>query len=252
MAYADRNMSSNRIVALGSDPAEGTRLDKDSVVSVLVSAGPQPHDIGALSGADAATARQQLEAALVTVGDDVTYFTDAAANTVVSASVTQRSDGAAIDCTNGCSVHEGDTAVLTVSVGPVPDVTGESVDGATRILQSVNLLVSGDKPTETSEDIAEGDVIRIADREGGGNWKPGETVTLVVSSGPPLFKVPNVVGMTRDGAKNALKDAGFTAQYLATWDLFLDAATEVEAQVPAANSLARRGSEVSLRLNVSG
>jgi serine/threonine-protein kinase len=240
-------------LAVGTDPEPGTRLDKDTTVAVLISQGPQPQDIPALAGMSADLARQTLAALKIAVTDpDQGVFTDEAAGTVVLAGVTQRSDGASVDCTNGCSIHEGDSASLTVSVGAVPDVTGETVASATSILNGVDLQVADDKPTENSEDIDEGDVIRIADRDGGGSWRPGETVTLIVSAGPPLFKIPNVVGMTRDQAKNALDDAGFTWDYLATWDLFLDSATEVEAQVPAAGALARSGSKVSLRFNVSG
>ena len=94
--------------------------------------------------------------------------------------------------------------MLSVSVGPVPDVAGKSVGDATAALNAKGLQIAG-TTEETSESVDEGLVIRIADRDGGGSWRPGEAVTLVVSSGPPLFPVPNVVGMTRDQAKAALE-----------------------------------------------
>ncbi len=195
---------------LGTDPVEGTRLDKDSTVAIFVSAGAAPHDIAALAGKDAGEARQILDAAMVTVGDNVSIFTEDPANSVISASVTQRSDGAVIDCTQGCALHEGDTAVLTVSLGAVPDVTGQSADAATGILNGVNLQVAADKPTEFSDDIAEGEVIRIADRDGGGNWRPGETVTLIVSKGPEPVRVPDgIINQTVRTAVEKLEAAGF-------------------------------------------
>ena len=101
---------------------------------------------------------------------------------------------------------------------------------------------------ETSESVDEGLVIRIADRDGGGSWRPGEAVTLVVSSGPPLFPVPNVVGMTRDQAKAALEEAGFRFDYNSSWDLFPDPVTEVEAQEPKADSQHTKGTVVSMRI----
>lgn len=230
---------------LGSDPPEGTRLDKNAVVSVFVSAGPQPHDIAALAGTDAGQARSAFETALVTVGDNVTYFTDAAPNSVISASVTQRSDGAVIDCTNGCSIHEGDSATLTVSAGPVPDVSGMSIAGATGILNGVNLQVSTDTPEEFSDDIGEGDVIRIAGRDGGGDWRPGETVTLVVSKGQEPVEVPDVRTKSVKDAVAELESQGFIVRMDGLlepfWGIY-----KVTATNPAAGKLVPPGSTISI------
>jgi eukaryotic-like serine/threonine-protein kinase len=239
-------------IVVSTDPGPGARLDKDATVQVLVSQGPQPRDIQALGGMGAAEARGILQGLNLTVSDpDQEFFTDAADGSVIEVSITPRAGGDAVDCTQGCNALEGDTATLSVSLGPVPDVSGQSLDAATSALTDVGLSIAGTYE-EFNDDIDVGSVIYIADRDGGGSWRPGDAVTLAVSKGPELFEVPNVVGMTRDEAKAALTDAGFTYEYLATWDLFLDAATEVEAQVPAAGERAQTGAEVSLRLQVSG
>ena len=47
------------------------------------------------------------------------------------------------------------------------------------------------------------------DPEGGATTFRGETVELVVSKGPPLVTVPNVVGRNEAEARAALEDAGF-------------------------------------------
>lgn len=233
---------------VGSDPGTGAYVDKDSTVKVLVSKGPQDHTISSLGGLPADQARLALEAALVTVGEDLRYFTaDVAENAVISASVTTRA-GETIDCTPGCTVHEGDSAVLSVSVGAVPDVAGMSVGDATAALNGKGLNVGG-TVEETSEDLEKGLVIRIAERDGGGSWQPGDAVTLVVSSGPPLFAVPNVVGMTRDAAKKALADQGFKVSYFGAWDLFPDEATRVEAQDPRAGEMRLKGTVISLAID---
>ena len=234
--------------AIRTDPPAGRRIAKDAAVSVVVSLGPQPHDIAVLAGLSAADARDQLTAAGVAVGDDERLFTDAAPDTVVSASVTARADGAAIDCTNGCTLHEGDSALLTVSVGAVPDVSGKSVADATSTLQGVELAVNPGTIEQFSDEAGKGTVLGIADREGGGNWRPGETVTLIVSKGPPLFPVPNVVGKTRDAAKKTLADAGFKVEYNGLWDVVIDAATKVEGQKPGAGEQYPKGTVVSLTI----
>ena len=186
----------------------------------------------------------------VQVGDDLLFFTDAAENSVTAASVTPRSGEPAIDCTPGCTLHEGDSAVLSVSVGPVPDVTGKSVGDATAALNAKGLQIAGTYE-ETSESIDEGLVIRMDQKDGGGAWQPNDAVTLVISSGPPLFPVPNIVGMTRDQAKAALDEAGFRYDYNSSWDLFPDPVTQVEAQDPAADSKHTKGSVVTFRIKAA-
>ncbi|MGP3535097.1 Stk1 family PASTA domain-containing Ser/Thr kinase [Microbacterium sp. RD1] len=239
---------------VGTDPPAGSRLERDATVVVHVSLGPRPQQIEALAGMSADQARGILQGINLEVTDpDATEFSaDVPSGAVLAATLTPRAGGDALDCSPGCSALEGDTVTLLVSLGPVPDVSGDGVDRATQRLTEVGLQVAGSLQEAASDTIDKGDVVGIAARDGGGNWRPGETVTLIVSTGPPLFAVPNVVGMTRDQAKRALSDAGFTWEYLPTWDIFPDAATEVESQDPKANTMVVKGTRVSLRLNVSG
>ncbi|MEV8369755.1 Stk1 family PASTA domain-containing Ser/Thr kinase [Microbacterium sp. NPDC064584] len=235
-------------LVVGTDPPAGSRLDKDASVSVLVSQGPQPQTVQALAGVAANEARGILQAINLTVAEpDQEFFTDAAEGSVIGVSVAPRAGGDAVDCTQGCTVLEGDTATLSVSVGPVPDVSGMGVDSATVTLGDKGLTVAG-TVEEPSDSFDAGSVIRLADRDGGGNWRPGESVTLVVSSGPPLFPVPNIVGMTRDEAKKTLTDAGFDFEYATLWDAVLNEITKVESQVPAAGSERAKGTVVSFRI----
>lgn len=232
---------------VGSEPGPGARVDQDSTVTVLVSKGPQEHAITPLNGLPADQARAALEGVRVSVGDDQQYFTNEPENTTIGATITPRSGEAAFDCGGGCTVREGDSGVLSVSVGPVPDVAGRSVGDATAALNAKGLQIAG-TTEETSESVEEGLVIRIADKGDGTPWRPGEAVTLVVSSGPPLFPVPNVVGLTRDQAKAALEEAGFRFDYNTSWDLFPDPVTQVEAQEPTADSYHPQGTVVSMRI----
>jgi serine/threonine-protein kinase len=234
---------------VGSDPDAGSHVDKASTVAVLVSKGPQDHAISALNGLPAEQARAALQGARVDVGDDQKYFTDQPENTTIGATVTPRSGEAAFDCGGGCTVHEGDSAVLSVSVGPVPDVAGKSVGDATAALNAKGLQIAG-TTEEASDKVKDGLVIRIADKEGGGSWQPGQAVTLVVSSGPPLFPVPNVVGKTLTEARDALSKAGFTARYNPLWEPFALIA-RVVAQDPEANAQRVKGTAVSLDLSAT-
>jgi serine/threonine-protein kinase len=57
--------------------------------------------------------------------------------------------------------------------------------------------------------------------------------------------------MTRDEAKSTLSSAGFTVEYLPSWDLFPNGLTKVQSQSPSAGSMEVEGKRISLVLNVS-
>ncbi|MCT2085958.1 Stk1 family PASTA domain-containing Ser/Thr kinase [Microbacterium enclense] len=214
---------------VGSEPTWGTRLDKGAPVTVFVSIGPASHEIEGLGGRPADDARGILTAAVVTVGDDAQEFADADAGTVLSVTVTPRAGGEPFACTDGCTVLEGDSASMLVSSGPVPDVAGLGVDRAVRELEAAGLQVSGDRPTEYSNSVDEGAVIGILDRPEEGNWRPGETVTLLISEGPRPIVVPDVSGRTVADAIDALRAAGFepgTALPELVWGIFTVSRTD--------------------------
>ncbi|GAA3775190.1 Stk1 family PASTA domain-containing Ser/Thr kinase [Microbacterium kribbense] len=224
-----------------SDPEAGTRVDKKSTVQLIVSDGPAPHQLPALVGMTEQQARAELTRAKVTVGDATSFFTKATSGDVIAASFTATGSDKSIDCAKGCTVYEGGSAKLSVSLGPIPDVTGQPIAAATATLADVDLKAKTSEAFSSS--VASGSVISMGDRAGGGNWRPGDTVPLVVSKGPALFPVPDVVGKTRDGAKAALQQAGFEVGYNALWDSVADSATKVTAQAPvASNSTCSNGS----------
>jgi serine/threonine-protein kinase len=111
----------------------------------------------------------------------------------------------------GSEVLAGDTLNLVVSAGPIPEVTGLSVDDARRLLQGVGLtgIVGGDGAY--SDTIAEGFVVQILDRDTR-IVIPGDTITLLVSRGPELVAVPNVIDLTIQQAKNTLEALGFRVE----------------------------------------
>ncbi|MFT4307139.1 MAG: PASTA domain-containing protein, partial [Microbacterium sp.] len=236
-------------LVIRTEPGDGERVDKAAAVRVVVSLGPAPHDVAALGGMTLAEATAALQAASVTVGDTQHEFTTTDSGTVIAASVTPQGSSTPVDCTSGCTVHEGDSAALTVSDGPLPDVTGMSVTDATTALTAVGVQVSSTQ--EYSDTVDAGDVIGVVARDGGGNWRPGDTVTLRVSKGPELFDVPDVVGQTRDAAKQTLEAAGFEVTYNSSWDLFPDSVTEVTAQNPTAGEQKAKGTTITLSISGS-
>ena len=212
-------------LVIRTDPPVGERVDKESTVQVIVSLGPAQHDIPAVAGQPASEARATLTGyQLIVTEPDAELFSDAAAGTVVAVSLTPRVGGDSVNCTDGCTAFEGDTVTMTVSLGPVPDVRGMSVAAATQTLEDAGLGVSGDTIDQYDNDVAAGEVIGIADHPDGGQWRPGDTVTLVVSKGVQPVEVPAVIGLSVRDAVTVLEDAGFQAETAlpegSLWDVF--------------------------------
>jgi beta-lactam-binding protein with PASTA domain/tRNA A-37 threonylcarbamoyl transferase component Bud32 len=237
-------------LVIRTDPGPGERVDKDATVSVILSLGPQPHDLSALAGVSEDAARQVLSEANIEIGESATEFAEPASGTVLSA-VAQAATGEPFDVSNGGTVLEGSTVTLTVSLGPVPSVVGTSVDAATSALQGARLEVSGTREEEFSDEIESGDVIAIRGQPEGRNWRPGDTVTLVVSKGPQPIPVPDVRGLTRDEAVSTLEAAGFEVDFAPFWSVPDNDLTRVTATDPATGALRAKGSGVYLQISAS-
>lgn len=198
-------------LVIESAPGEGERVEKDSTVQLIVSTGPARHELPALHGRSADEVRAVLAENRVNVSDDVEeYFDDLDAGLVLNVRITPRDQREPYACGDGCEVFEDDTALIQLSLGAVPDVTGKSVDEAVRALEEARLQVSDERPEDWSDSVAKGSVIaQSAERPGGGAWRPGDTVTLTVSKGPQPLPIPDVKGKTVRQAVDSLKDAGF-------------------------------------------
>ncbi|WP_245958720.1 Stk1 family PASTA domain-containing Ser/Thr kinase [Microbacterium bovistercoris] len=232
-------------------PGTGERLEQGAKVRVIVSSGPAAHDLPALAGQSESDVRTTLTNANLAVDDKAEeYFTpEAARDKVINVRITPRGGGEPFGCAGGCTVHEADTATVQVSLGALPDVIGEPLDKATKTLTDAGLEVSGDHPSEWSDEVKKGSVIRHSERSGGGLWRPGDAITLTVSKGPQPVEVPEVEGENLADAMELLTEAGLkptTAVPKGLWGLFT--ATETD---PKAGKTVDRGSEVRVGASVS-
>ncbi len=236
-------------LVIATDPEPGERLERNAEVSVILSLGPRPTDLQALAGVPEDVVRTVLGEAGVQVGDNIEEFTDQPQGTVLAATLIPRG-GDPIDISGGGTVHDGDEATLTVSLGGLPEVIGVDADQAAGALRDARLEVASQRIEEFSDDFAAGTVMGIQGQPDR-NWQPGDTVTLVVSRGPAPIPVPDVTGMTRDEAAAALEDAGFVADWAPIWSPFPDGFTSVSGTDPAAGAERQRGTKVYLQLTAS-
>ncbi|KQZ25295.1 Stk1 family PASTA domain-containing Ser/Thr kinase [Microbacterium sp. Root553] len=235
-----------------SDPDEGARLDKGAEVTVVVSIGPASHTAETLNGKTEQEARDYLAGIRVNTAEtSLVLFSDADAGRVINAFVTPRDGGEVYACAEGCELFEDDAVELYVSAGAFPDVAGLSVDQATKTLTDKQLQVSGDIQYVSSEDVDKDRVIGVADRAEEGNWRPGDQVQLIVSTGPPLFPVPDVTGMSRDEAAQAIRDAGFEPTWNGIWNAFPNDFTEVTGSDPGEGEQRRKGTKITLQIRSS-
>ncbi len=232
-----------------TDPEPGTRVEKQAPVTVIVSLGPAEVTLPTLENKTVETVTQLLRDAQIDVALSNPYFTSFDEDHVVRVFITQAGVEDPIPCAQGCTVLQGSSAEIRYSLGPVPDVVGDTEADATSTLKKVDLKVTTTQEYSTS--VEKGRVIRMQEREGGGSWRPGERVTLVVSRGPQLFEVPDVRGMTRDRAVQTLTDAGFKVSGVVfPWNIAQDDLTEVVAQSPDAKTLQQRGTTITISIDV--
>lgn len=99
---------------------------------------------------------------------------------------------------------------LVVSQGPkpviIPAVAGKLADEAQKELENAHLKVKVSE--EFSDTVAQGAVIAVKPGEGQQVAKNSE-ITMVVSRGPEMAMVPNVIGLSKDDAVRKLEALGF-------------------------------------------
>ena len=193
-----------------SDPVPGDRVRKHGTVAVTLSKGPDlvavPDGlVGELQEAAAAA----LDAADLTAAYADPVYDDHAGLGIVLSAVLD--DGSAAQ--SGAEVPRHATVTLTVSKGPAPvtvtSQAGQSLEAATAALTADGLKVTSTE--EFSATVAKGVVISQSPEQGTKAHR-GDTVKLVVSKGPELFEVPNVMRHGIGAATDTLKAAGFEVE----------------------------------------
>jgi serine/threonine-protein kinase len=188
----------------GTDPEAGSVVARDAVVALVISLGREPTTVPEVLGLPEADARDALTESGFELEESSLQF-DA---DVADGSVIALLDAAGEPLAAGESSFVGTVARLIVSVGAIPDVRSLSVEAAQDALAARDLegIVGGD--AQFDNEVAEGDVLRV-EAIGDGPVRPGDTVTLIISRGPDLVTVPDVVGLSINDAVDRLQAEGF-------------------------------------------
>ena len=110
----------------------------------------------------------------------------------------------------------GGACSLLPSPGQVPNVAGSTVASATQALTVAGFTL-GSQETTASATLAK-DLVVSTDPPAGVQLAHGQTVALVVSLGPAMVAVPDVVGSTESSALAAVQAAGLAVNVNEAYD----------------------------------
>ena len=194
----------------GTDPAVGTGVAREGVVTLHVSKGPETVEVPEVIGVDEETAISNLDGSRLKYDEELSsrQFSDSVAADIVIAAVGVNESGDRIELSNGADYLDQRPVGLVVSAGALPSITGLTLQAAKDALAAVDLIgIEG--PYTYSDSVAKDTAIGVAPQTDGASISPGDTVLIVISKGIDLVEVPNVIGMTLADAKAKLEDAEF-------------------------------------------
>jgi serine/threonine-protein kinase len=188
-------------LVVGSEPGAGTEIRKFQPVSLFVSKGPQLFPLPQLTGKTLDASKEALNGAGMALGKVTEAFDEEVpAGTVLSQAPA-----------SGTSVRHGTPVSLSVSKGPqpipVPDVRGQGQDEASRAIEAAGLNAVVAEETVHDRNVPKGSV--VSQEPASGTLTRGQTVTLTISEGPKLVKVPSYIGKQVEDATEALRKRGF-------------------------------------------
>jgi serine/threonine-protein kinase len=184
---------------ISTDPEPGERVRKEGTVGAVLSLGPERHKVPDVRGMTLDDAQQALLDSRLEFGEDVGRFSERVAKGKVIAT----------DPKIGTSLRRNTAVDVIVSKGPrpikIPDLTGRPADRATRTLEQLGFEV--ETTAVNSDSVREGRIVSQSPDSGTG--QKDDVISLVVSKGPVMVTVPDVVRMGLGAATQTLEDAGF-------------------------------------------
>jgi eukaryotic-like serine/threonine-protein kinase len=185
------------------EPAPGSELGKQSTVRLVVSKGKERYAVPNLVGSKLGRAGSALAPLTLRLGDTTKEWSETVDEGVV---ISQ-------DPPAGESVRRNTTVSVVVSKGrepiEVPKVAGAPFDAASAAVTKTGLTVERGEDVN-SETVPAGSV--VSQKPDKGTLHRGDAVTLVVSKGPVMVPLPNVLDQPDSAGEKALTDLGFKVE----------------------------------------
>ncbi|HEC78374.1 MAG TPA: PASTA domain-containing protein [candidate division WOR-3 bacterium] len=148
----------------------------------------------------------------------------------------------------GSMVGRKTTVTVFISKGSgklvLPDFKGQGLSEATVKLSEMGLKVGEVKSEENSE--VDKDKIISTIPPAGSRVKKGDVISVVLSRGVELVKVPRLIGKSLSTAKRLIENNGFKVGNV-SWEVSIDYNVGiVMRQSPGAGRMAKKGSAINL------
>ena len=184
-----------------TQPPANTSTNPDTLVTIIVSVGPEAYPIPYVVDLETERAIYVIEESGFTIGQKIEVNDD---NVPIGFIISQNPMA-------GKKMGPGSTVDLVISSGPslieLGDLSRKSLEDATQILETLGLEF--ETLEEYSEDIEEG-LVSGTLPEAGEIITPDDIVTIIVSLGIKI-EVPEVEGLTYQDAIDKLEEAGLVA-----------------------------------------
>ena len=159
---------------------------------------------------------------------------------------------ASTDPAGGAQAEKGSTVRVTISSGPdsvtLPDnLVGMSPDEARQAVEALGLKWEVNSSKVASDTVAEGKVAQT-NPSPGSKVKAGQTITAYLSSGSDQVEVPDLVGMSQDQARSALKAVGLELGNVTTVDSDKDK-DRIVSQDPETGSKVKKGTTIAVSIS---
>ena len=220
-----------------TDPASGATVEVGSTVTAYLSSGPESVMIPDLLGKTPDEARKAVE--------DLGLVWELSADQVASDTV-EEGKIAQINPSAGSKVKVGSTVTGYASSGSntvtVPDVSGRSQEEARNLLSEVGLEVGN--VTFEASDVDKDRVARTSP-EAGASASKGDSVDLVISSGPEMVTIPDYLeGTAYEDTKAKLEALGLVVDGKGVDTT--KAKGEVISVTPGVGTSVKKGSSVTV------
>jgi eukaryotic-like serine/threonine-protein kinase len=190
-------------IVVGSDPEEGTEVERQTEVIIFVSEGAALVEVPFLVGLELSAAESRIIADGFVLGQ----VTEEPSTTVPAGIVIRQTPSANIPMAPGTVVD------LVVSSGPdsvvLDDLAGLTQRDASARLDTLGLTYVFE--TEYSNSVERGRVIRT-DPPAGRELSPGFEVLVIISDGIEPIPVPNLVGLDEATARFQLEQLGLVLE----------------------------------------
>ncbi len=218
-------------IVISTDPAGGDKVNKNSVVALVVSAGPTVTRVTVPS-----VVGQQLAVAIQLItSKGLGYQVEDVTGTKSPGTVLKQdpAGGTVVPSTKKVKL----TVVISQSSTPVPNVVGLSQTSAGSLITGSNLTV-GTQNSACSQQVSAGNVASQSP-PAGSQQPPNSPVNLVVSSGPCSATVPRVVGLSQSAAASAISATPGLNSTVTMVDCSSSGGTagQVQSQSPAAGTV---------------